>query len=148
MITAQKIKQHHWDNHTNIVPGKLYYVGMEMKKVIPYHDTKKIHEVKSFVWIEYNYSHSGSGFSYRILYDVMYDNTKTNSELRWFDSKCADLFKLGFSWSDTSGSFYLPDVWSCYWEQVNRYSKREWMGYIAAIMEAIDKKDPSKQPTA
>lgn len=123
------------------IPGKLYYIGLRIKEEMPYHDTKKLHWVESFKWIEFNFSHTGNGFNFRQIHSVMYDYRHTELEKLWFEKKCTDLFKMGFQWSEAGGTFSLPRTWSAYWEQVARYNEQQWKEYIETINEAISDKD-------
>lgn len=122
------------------VPGRLYHTGLEIKEMVPYQDTGNLHESCHFCWFEYTFNHTGNGINFNLLYMVLYDYRADREAKAWFDQKCTDLFSLDFAWSESSGTFYLSSIWSCYWEQVNRYDKKEWAEYLSAINEAIKNK--------
>lgn len=73
----------------------------------------------------------------------LYDHEASDAEKDAFDKRCEDLFALGFKWDCGGGSFYLNDVYSLYWEQVNNAkSPADWESHIKSIKNAINRKKP------
>jgi hypothetical protein len=122
------------------IPGKLYHIGLRVRETVPYPDSGNLHGVENFIWFEYIFGHEPGQITFNGLYKVLYDYKAWGEERDWFDKKYTDLFNLGFTWSESSGTFFLSGVWSSYWEQVNRYNEKEWAEYILAIKEAIKNK--------